>query len=126
MKRITYLSLLLTIGLLLNSCSDDPEFTKNLNFITFEKASLDLGVDIDGSTVHSIKVFTTNVASTDRSYTILVDATNTTAESGAYSVPATVTVPANSNIGVIELTLNDVNIGEGKKLTLKFEGEEGL
>lgn len=126
MKKLTYILVLLTIGAFLNSCSDDPEFTKNLNFVSFEFSPVTLGVDVDGSTVHTFNVYTSNISSSDRTFSILVDSDATTAEAAAYSVPATVTVPANSNEGTIEITLNDVNIGEGKKIVLKFEGEDGL
>ena len=126
MKKLTYILVLLTFGAFLNNCSDDPEFTENLNFIAFEINPVTLGVDIDGSTVHTIMVYTTKVQSSDRTYNIMIDTDATTADAAAYSVPATVTIPANSNEGAIEITLNDVNIGEGKILVLGIEAEEGL
>lgn len=126
MKKLTYILFFLAIGAFLNSCSDDPEFTKNLNFIDFQFNPITLGVDIGGSTVHTVKVYTTQVQSADRTFNIMVDTDATTADAAAYSVPATVTVPANSNEGAIEITLTDVNIDEGKVLVLAIEGEEGL
>lgn len=118
-------SFAVTFGLF-NNCSKDTEFTKNLNYIAFESTSLSLGVDIGGSTTHTVTVYTSNTASSDRTFKIMAKAASSTAVAGAYTLPETVTVPANSNKGSFELELHDVSIGDGKKLVLTFDGDDGL
>lgn len=126
MKKITSLILIVFSLFAVNSCEDGIEGTEDLNYVTFEAASLNLGVDIDGTNEHEVKVYTTNVTGSDRTYTINVIEDQTTAEEGAYSVPSSVTVPANTNSGTFNVTLNDVNIGSGKVLALDIAPEEGL
>jgi len=127
MKKLTYILVLLTIGVFLNSCSDEPEFTKNLNYITFEALSLDMGVDPDGTAEHEVKVFTTQVTGSDRTFNINVLEDVSTADPASYTVPATVTVPANSNVGIITIGISDINIGDaGETLVLDLAAEDGL
>lgn len=127
MKRITFLLLLLVPIFTFTSCEDDIKGTEDLNYVTFEAVTMNMGVPIDGSTEREIKLYTTQVASSDRSFNINVVAASTTASPGAYSIPATVTVPANSNVGVLTIGLSDVNIGStGKRIVLAIGAEEGL
>lgn len=118
------MSFAVSIGLL-SGCIEDTEFTKNLNYVTFEATSLDLGVDVDGSTTHTIKVMSSNTSSSDRIFNILV-VNSSTADAAAYTAVQTVTIPANSNVGSFELILHDVNIDDGKTLVLSIGKEDGL
>ena len=127
MKRITFLLLLLVPIFVFNSCEDDIKGTEDLNYITFEAATMNMGVPIGGSADREIKLYTTQVTSADRSFNINVVSATTTATAGSYTVPATVTVPANSNVGILTIGLSDVNIGTaGKRIVLEIGSEEGL
>jgi hypothetical protein len=127
MKKIFFFILLLAPLFMLNSCEDEIVGTKDLNYISFEAAARNVGVAIGGTTDHEIKVYTTQITGADRSFPVNVVAATTTAEAAAYTVPATVTVPANSNVGTLTITLKDVNIGTaGKKLVLELGALEGL
>lgn len=126
MKNIKYLFLFVATVFLLNSCEDGMPETSDLNYVTFEATGMDLGVTIEGSSEHDILVYTTQITGSDRTFNLKVNTESTTAEGGAYSVPATVTVPANSNVGTFKLGLNDVNIGDGKDLVIELEVEPGV
>lgn len=126
MKNIKYLFLFVASIFLLNGCETGMPETTDLNYVTFEATSMDLGVAIDGSSDYELAVYTTQIIGTDRTFDITVDLESTTADAAAYSVPATVTVPANSNKGTFVLGLNDVNIGEGVDIVLNLEVEAGV
>ncbi|WP_297093706.1 hypothetical protein [uncultured Draconibacterium sp.] len=126
MKNIKYLFLFVASVFLLNSCETGMPETTDLNYVTFEATSMDLGVVIDGSSDYELFVYTTQIIGTDRTFDITVDLESTTADAAAYSVPATVTVPANSNVGSFVLGLTDLNIGEGVDIVLNLEVETGV
>lgn len=131
MKNINLL-LLITFSLFLfNSCEEDlgdVEGTTSLNYVSFEDTEYQFGVDVGSTSTHEIKVFTTQKTGSDRTFNIMVvEGATTTTDPAAYNVPATVTVPANSNIGTFDVTIQDLNIGvDGKTLTLAFQDKEGV
>lgn len=127
MKKITFL-LLITMSLFVfNNCADKIDGTEDLNYISFESKTFNFGVDLLGSNTREIKVYTTQVTGSDRTFTIVVDTEATTADAEAYVVPATVIIPANSNVGTLSIAVSDINIGEaGKSLVLKFGNVDGL
>lgn len=126
MKNIKYLFLFVASVFLLNSCETGMPETTDLNYVTFEATSMDLGVVIDGSSDYELLVYTTQTTGTDRTFDVTVDLESTTADAAAYSVPATVTVPANTNKGSFVVGLNDINIGDGVDIVLNLEVEEGV
>ena len=126
MKNIKYLFLLLATVFTLNSCEDGMPETTALNYVTFESTAIDLGVNIDGTSSYEITVYTTQVSGSDRTFNLMVDTDATTADPGAYDVAGTVTIPANTNEGRFMVTLNDVNIGDGKELVVKLDADKGV
>lgn len=128
MKKIKYLFLITILTLAINSCADDHEdVTTNLNFVTFAENSLKLVVNKNESNSIDVTLYTTKVSSSQRTINIYVDIDNTTADPAAYSVPTTVTIPANSNVGIFNIDVTDVNISEdGEELVVAFDVENGL
>jgi len=127
MKKITNILLLFLAVFAFNSCTEELEGTEDLNFVSFESTSVNLGVNIDGTAEHEVKVYTTQIMGSDRSFSILVNEDASTADPAAYDIPGTVTVPANSNEGTLTVGLADVNIGSGgKSVVLDIASEEGL
>lgn len=127
MKKITFLLLIAVFSFAINSCENDAPKTEDLNYIGFENTSFQFPVDIDGTTEHVIKAYTTQKTSSDRTFPISVDIDLSTADPSSYTVPATVTIPANTNVGEIPVTISDINIGvAGKMLVLKLGLEENL
>lgn len=103
------------------SCSDDDDTTSGLNYVNFEAASTEFGVELGGSSSRDINLYSTNTEGSDRTYNVLVDMDATTADAAAYSVPSTITIPSGSNVGSMTVTVSDINIGDGKVLALMLE-----
>ncbi|WP_456421528.1 hypothetical protein [Lutibacter sp.] len=127
MKKITFL-LLISISLFVfNSCDEEINETKDINYISFESATFDFGVELDGTTALDIKVYSTKITNSDRTFNVNVLLDESSADPASYSVPASVIIPANSNVGLLNISISDINIGEnGKNLVLEFATEEGL
>jgi len=127
MKKITFLLLIAMSLFVFNSCDEEGALeTKDLNYISFQTGNL-FPVDIDGVSEHIINVYATNMSSSERTYLISVDIDLSTADPTYYTVPETVTIPANSNVGELAVSIADVNIGvAGKVLVLKFDPATGL
>lgn len=124
MKKISSYFLLIILSITLSNCSDDDD--NNLNYVSFESTSFDFGVELNGTTTEDIKVYTSNISSSDRAFMIEVDPSSTI-DASAYELPPIVTIPANSNVGVIPVTISDINLGEtGKTLVLKLESDTDI
>ncbi len=127
MKKLTTLLLLIFSLLAFNNCSDDVIGTKDLNYIAFQVNTPTIIVEKNGSTTADIHVYTTQVTGSDRTFNVTVVTASTTANATTYNVPATVTVPANSNDGILTITVSDTNLGvDPVTLGLQFVASEGL
>ncbi len=106
MKKIK-LFLFAAISLLaLNSCIDDNEPT-NLNYVAFSGSTSAAGVGIGATTTSEITVYTANTSSSERTFDLMLDVDNSTADAGSYTLPASVTVPAGSNKGTFNVEVTD-------------------
>ncbi|TBN02377.1 hypothetical protein EYD45_11740 [Hyunsoonleella flava] len=127
-KLITIFTIALSICLFTNCEEDDgaPAILE-IDYVGFESRPL-LGVDPNLSAIEEIKIATSNTASSDRTFNITVNADVTTADPSAYSVPSSVTVPANSNLGTFNLEIVGPNINPSGEdiLALDFVTQEGL
>lgn len=124
MKKITFLLLISLSFFAFNGCDDDDEI---INYVSFETKSFDFGVELDGSTTNEFKIYATNKTSSDRTYDIKVVTDLSSADPNSYTVPATVTIPANTNVGVFIVKIDDLNISEdGETLVLEFGQQDGL
>jgi len=127
MKTIKYLIIFTLSLFVLNSCGDEVDNTEDFNYVSFESAAYTFGVDLNSSNTRDVKVYTTQVTGSDRTFNVTVDLTKSTADPASYILPVSVTIPANTNVGVLSIKITDLNIGEaGKKLVLAFEPAEGL
>lgn len=129
MKKIAIiLTLFLSVGLFTN-CEENDETAGvlDINYVGFEARPL-IGVDPSATVTEEIKIATSTTASADRTFNIVVNADMTTADASAYSVPSSVTVPANSNIGTFDLGVVGPNINPSGSdmLVLDFASQEGL
>jgi hypothetical protein len=124
MKKFIYLILFGILAFGFNSCEED-EFTSNLNYVSFQSTSLSFGVDLGSSSSQDITVYTTQSSSSARTFNITV--ASGSADAAAYTVPATVTIPANSKVGTFTVTIADVNIDadDGETLVLAISATDG-
>jgi hypothetical protein len=129
MKKIY--SILLTFGFLfvLAGCESDdtiPESELGTTHFAFGTQTFDFGVDIGGESTNDIEVYSAFTTSSDRTLDIMVMAEGTTLNAAAYSVPATVTIPANSNKGLLSVTISDTNLNpDGEVLVIGFPEKAG-
>ena len=126
MKKIKLIAYLFIAICTLNSCTDevDPQGT---NYVTFESDSYSFGVTIDGEDTKTITVYAASMSASARTLEIVVVSDETTADAASYTVPASFTIPANSNVAEIPVTISDLNIGDdGKTLTLGLVSKEGF
>ena len=127
MNKISYILLLAISIFAVNSCQNDIEGTKDLNYVTFEK-SPDNVITIEKNTTvnYDAHVYTTQKTSSARTFNVTVSAA-TTLNSNSFIVPATVTIPANSNDGVLKISFSDTNLGENiEMLVLQLKAETGV
>jgi hypothetical protein len=117
-----------SLGLVLQGCTDDDSSsTTSFNYVTFETKSKDITVNPGATITNDIKVFTTQVSGSDRTFGITLDATSTM--SAQYmTIPATVTVPANSNVGIVSIGVTGVGLSLSTPKTIKLNlvAEDGL
>lgn len=124
MKKFTYLIIFFISSLVFINCEEDDR--EPVNFISFEAAEFNFGVELEGSTSLDLKVFSANLSSSDRTFEITIASTSTL-DAGSYTIATTVTIPANKNVGLIPITISDTNIGEeGETLILQFVSSKGV
>lgn len=127
-KFLTILAITLSICLCTN-CeeNEDAPAILELNYIGLESRPL-IGVAPTASATEEIKVATSNTASADRTFNIVVNTDLTTADASAYSLPSSVTVPANSNVGTFNLDIVGPNINPSGEdiLAIDFVSQDGL
>ena len=119
----TFLILLFSF-LLLNSCDEDP-VGKTAEYVGFE-LDFSQGVDAALITPIEVKVYSTTVSGSDRSFGLSVDADMTSLDPSAYDAPTSVTIPANSNEGVFTININGPGVGPGGNLVLSFGETENV
>lgn len=110
---------LLSLGLA-TSCDYDDDF-ENPDYVSLQfapAAGQNVGVEVGGTTNYDVKVYSANITDQDRVFNVNVLPT-TTLSSGAYTVPATVTIPGGTNEGTLSISVSDVELGlAGKSLFL--------
>lgn len=107
--------------------NDSPIAVSEIDYIGFE-SGFTIGVDPTGSITQAVTIATSTVMNSDRTFSLSVVTDKTTADPSAYTVPSTVIVPANSNIGTfnVEIEGSNVNPDGSDVLVLEFISEEGL
>ena len=121
MKKTANIFLILISTLLLQSCEET--YVPLLDYVTFEATSYDIGVDPVGTSSTDIKIFTTQVSSSSKTFNIGVIAAGTDAT--GYSIPTSVTVPANSNVGTFTVTASGPDIDPDNGNTIEVEITDG-
>lgn len=126
-KLTSYFVLFLSLSFVFQGCSEDSPADTSFNFVTFEAKSKNVSVNDGETTANEVKVFTTQVSGSDRTFGVSVAATSTM-DAAYFSVPATVTVPANSNVGVLAVNITGVglDLSAAKTIVLNLVEQEGV
>lgn len=123
-KSIVFFSVL-TLAFSMFSCEEDNSSdSQAVNYIGLENyKTVELN---DGETVVvEGRILASNVASEDRTYSLVADA-STTHGAANYSLPATVTIPAGSKEGIYEVTIVGNSLVDGNKIVVRLQQEDGL
>ncbi|WP_339661228.1 hypothetical protein [uncultured Polaribacter sp.] len=120
MKKIIKIFIFSILAISLSSCEDTKE---EFNYVGFEAKTLTFGVDIGTTESKDLKVYVTKKSSSERTFSIAVQPTSTL-DAGSYTLPTTVTIPANSLEGSFNVSIVDMNIGKGgETLILAISGD---
>jgi hypothetical protein len=126
-KKIIYLLLLAFPLVLITSCEESAVGTPDLNHVSFEANTLNFGVDIDGENTNTIKIYASTKSASSRTVEVVIVSEETSADEASYTVPASFTIPANSNVGELPITISDLNISSGgETLTIALVSKTGL
>jgi len=126
MKRIIYVVLIAALGLFHYNCEDAPSLTQSpSDYVSFETTGTTVAVELNGSGSLDLKVYSTMIANSARSFSIVVDETSS-ASAASYNAPNSVEIPAGSNEGSINLTFTDTAISNsGETLILNLIPDGG-
>ncbi|SDI40557.1 hypothetical protein [Winogradskyella thalassocola] len=108
------------------NCEADDE-TKLSKFVGFETSPIYLELPKNSTdNTKEVTIAASETVSSDRTYSIYVDESSTFAPN--YTVPSTVTIPANSNLGTFTVTFSDDDNLDffDQFLVIQFDREEGL
>lgn len=126
MKKIA----ILFIGALFmfTSCEEtqSPIYDGSQTLAYFNGTSSTLEVEINDTNTIDLSVGVSTLSSAARTVNISVDIDNTTATSGMYTFPTTVTIPANEFFGTFTVTgIDDGLTTAGVTLSLKIDSVDG-
>lgn len=128
MKKYIYLFLASVAMISFSSCEEDSVTALDTSFVSFKSQTLDIGVLAGSETSQEVKVYTTNITNADRIISVVIEATGTNANAGAYTVPSTVTIPAGTNVGTLMVGVKDVGLelSKDKSVTIRMQSTEDL
>ncbi len=127
MKNIKLL-LVAALGLAtLNSCKDTIDDFDAPAFATFASDAVVVSLPDGAQETKEITIFTANKTGSDRVIDIMVTE-DTDADPASYSVPSSITIPANSNEAKFNIDFTSINLDltTEKKLVLRLTQTSGL
>lgn len=125
MKKITYLLLLTMTLFVFNNCTKKTTFTEQIDYVSAEFVPTIL-VEKGSSIDTEVHIYATKTTNSDRTFNLEVNTTQTSANTETYTVPTTVTIPANTNVGTITVSVADNNLGEDPEtLVLNISADDG-
>jgi len=104
------------------SCEEDGvlpvEIPTAISFNTTESSNIEVE---ESGTTYAIEVQSTTTSTTDRTFTVVLDAENSTGLPAEYSFSGTITIPAGETIGVENISFNFVEMPIGPTRKLVFD-----
>ncbi len=124
-KYYKYLAIL--IAAVLFNCEKEDTSSSLKDYVGFERGPIAMTVVKNGTSTKDVVVYSSDISSMDRTYNLIVD-TDATKLKSAYVVPATVTIPANTNEGTFTVSVTDDETLEfvNQALVVDFESKVGL
>ncbi|GAA4293422.1 hypothetical protein [Aestuariibaculum suncheonense] len=122
MKKIAHILLMLVTMASLQNC-EDTYLPPELNYITLDESSMNIVVNENSSLGTELKIYTSTNMKSDTTVELNI---TTTMASENYTVPTSVTIPANSNEATIPLTIADNSLSRsGETMSIAFDAPEG-
>tara|TARA_R100001369_G_C3326269_1_gene169826 strand:- start:2874 stop:3296 length:423 start_codon:yes stop_codon:yes gene_type:complete len=124
MKKLNIIFAILTLTVFTVSCETnfDDYDTPRETIIGFSRGSATVTVPNGGESSRDLDIFISDVASTDRTFNVVVDPSETNLPNESYDFESTVTIPANERFGVIVITGYDISLPEEDGIvTLQLE-----
>ncbi|ARV07670.1 hypothetical protein BTO04_13645 [Polaribacter sp. SA4-10] len=106
MKNLKLYSILFIALSIFSSCKEEVE-APGTTYASFESYLGDITVAPGQDYAQSISVFTANITGETRTIALTLSGT---LDAASYVAPASVTIPANSNEGTLDLVFKDVNL----------------
>jgi hypothetical protein len=103
------------------SCSEDKE--NIFNFVSYELSSSEIEVPVAGNTEKDFRIFSSITQNADKTFNIVLLETST-ANPLAYILPNKVIIPANSNEGIFTLSMEDLDIDDGKTIEISLTSDD--
>jgi hypothetical protein len=127
MKKNIYLFLASVALLSFTSCEDTSVKALDTSFASFVTNTLDIGIEAGTETSKEVKIYTTNITSSDRSIPVIIEE-GTDADAASYSVPSTVTIPGGSNEGTLTIDIKDVGLelSTDKSLVIRLQSSDEM
>ncbi|TXD54296.1 MULTISPECIES: hypothetical protein [unclassified Polaribacter] len=124
MKNLKLYSLLFIALAAFSSCEDKVE-PLGTSYASFESYLGDITVTPGVDYAQSVSIFTANITGADRTIPLMLSGTLGEA---SYTAPTSVTIPANTNQGVIDLVFKDVNLDivVDKTLSIALTGSSDI
>ncbi|WP_422105981.1 hypothetical protein [Winogradskyella sp.] len=129
MKKFLYATLVLCAVVFVacdNSIESDAPSVSDYDFISFQDDNINFELNQDGASTRTITVYNSRPSSSDRTYDLEVlplefnDGVGTTISSDFYTVPTSVTIPANASSAEFDVTITDNEFGSSDRLVLGF------
>jgi len=103
----------------------EATYVPDLDYATFEAASIEFGVDPEGTGSLEVRVFTTKASSAERQFTLSVVPDGT--DASGYTVPNFVIIPAGETVGSFTVTAvgADIDPANGNTITVEINDADG-
>jgi len=126
MKKINLFFLFVSLVAMV-SCekNEDVIAISNIDYAAFQ-ADFNQGVDAAIATPMEVKLYTSTMSGSDRTINLIVDTDLTTLDASAYTAPASVTIPANSNEGTFIVNIDGPNVGSGGAIVFDFSSDNNI
>jgi len=118
LKLLLFLSISLVV---FNSCDNDNLNLKNETIISAGQYEFDLNINVNTSGSIEIPIYINNISSSDRTFNLTVSE-ESTGTSADYTVPSSVTIPANENEAMLTIASEAVT----NTLILEIEEMPGV
>jgi hypothetical protein len=123
MKKFLNYTAVVLLLLISFSCEEENGIGDSVNYVSFESDEIGFQVVGNSTSEKEVKIYTGNKIGSDRTFSVFVNESSTLTAN--YLVPAAVTVLANTNVGVLTVSVTDDETLEFEPQTLVIEFLDG-